>query len=76
MTSIVVHFPEGSKEFRLPAEPLKAGDVIWDAGARYRVVHVAHDDSARPAVTVERDSEDIGDLLTSERGGIVLSPVD
>ena len=76
MTSIVVHFPEGSKEFGLPAEPLKAGDVIWHEGARYRVVHVGDEDGARPSVTVERDSEDIGDLLTSERGGIVLFPVD
>jgi hypothetical protein len=28
------------------------------------------------SITVELDSEDIGDLLGSERGGIVLVPAD
>jgi hypothetical protein len=73
MSSVVVHFPDGSREFRFPPEPLKEGDVIWHEGARYRVLHVTSDGDS-PAVTVERESDDIGDLLRSEQGGIVLVP--
>jgi hypothetical protein len=76
MSSVVVHFPDGSREFRFPQEPLKEGDIIWHAGERYRVVHVTTDDGDNPAVTVEPASEDLGDLLSSERGGIQLVPVD
>jgi hypothetical protein len=76
MGSVVVHFPDGVKEFRYPPEPLKEGDLIWHEGERYRVLHVTSDDGAGPSVTVERESDDIGDLLRSERGGITLDPVD
>lgn len=76
MSSVTVHFPDGSREFRFPTEMLKEGDVIWHEGERYRVIHVASDDRDHPAVTVELDSDDIGDLLGSERGGIQLVPVD
>ena len=74
--SVVVHFPDGNREFRYPPEPLKEGDVIWHEGERYRVIHVASDNGSRPSVTVELDSEDMGDLLGSERGGIQLVPID
>jgi hypothetical protein len=76
MSSVVVHFPNGSKEFRFPPEPLKEGDVIWHEGARYRVLHVASHDGESPSVTVEREPDNIGDLLRSEHGGIRLVPVD
>jgi hypothetical protein len=76
MSSVVVHFPDGSREFRYPTEPLKEGDIIWHEGTTYRVLSVTDDESGRPAVTVEPDSEDLGDLLDSERGGIQLVPVD
>jgi hypothetical protein len=72
---VVVHFPDGSKEFRYPAEPLKAGDVVWHEGERYRVLQVSTD-ADTTSVTVELDSEDIGNLLSSERGGIVLIPAE
>jgi hypothetical protein len=75
MKSVVVHFPDGSREFRYPSEPLKEGDVIWHEGQRYRVIHVAIGEDT-PSVTVERDADDMGDLLGSERGGIQLVPVD
>ena len=75
MSSVVIHFPDGSREFRFPEEPLEVGTVVWHAGERYRVIHVANDDG-RSAVTVEPDTEDIGDLLSSERGGILLVPLD
>lgn len=76
MSAVVVHFPDGSREFRFPAEPLKEGDVIWHEGERYHVIHVASDDPDRPVVTVELEPEDLGDTLGSERGGIALVPLD
>ena len=75
MSPFVVRFPDGSKEFRFPEKMLEAGDVIWHEGERYRVVHVTTDDG-NSSVTVELDSEDLGDLLNSERGGIQLVPID
>lgn len=76
MSSVTVHFPDGSREFRFPTEMLKEGDVVWHEGERYRVIHVASDDQDHHTATVELDSDDIGDLLGSERGGIQLVPVD
>ena len=71
-----MHFPDGSREFRYPDEPLEEGDVIWHEGQRYRVLHVGTDEGGNHVVTVEPDSEDLEDLLDSERGGIVLAPAD
>jgi len=76
MSALVVHFPDGNREFRYPSEPPEEGDVIWHEGQRYRVIHVATEDGNMGSVTVELDSEDIGDLLKSERGGLVLVPLD
>lgn len=75
MNSVVVHFPDGSREFRYPPTPLKDGDIVWHEGKRYRVIHVSSE-GTRATVTVELDSDDVGGLLDSERGGIVLVPLD
>ena len=72
---MIVHFPDGSREFRYPQEPLEEGDVIWHEGQGYRVIHVSGDDGSA-SVTVELDSDELGDLLKSERGGIQLVPVE
>ena len=76
MSSVVVRFPDGSREFRFPEKMLEIGDVVWHDGERYRVVHVAGDDEDRPVVTVEPEPDDLGDILRSERGGVELVPVD
>jgi hypothetical protein len=76
VSAFVVHFPDGTREFRYPPKPLEDGDVIWHEGQRYRVIHVATNDGNMSSITVELDSEDIGDLLGSERGGLVLVPAD
>jgi hypothetical protein len=76
MSSVVVRFPDGSREFRFPESGLKEGDVIWHDGQRYRVVHVGSEDGEQPIATVEPESDDLGDLLQSERGAIELVPVD
>ena len=76
MSSVVVRFPDGSREFRFPEKMLEVGDVVWHDGERYRVVHVAGDEDDRPVVTVEPDSDELGDTLRSERGGVELVRVD
>jgi hypothetical protein len=48
--------------------------VVWHEGQRYRVIHIATENGNMASVTVELDSEDMGDLLRSERGGVVLVP--
>jgi hypothetical protein len=75
MTSVViVHFPDGNREFRYPSSMLERGDVLSYDGERYRVVDVMADGD-RHSVRVELDSDDLGDLIRSERGAIELEPV-
>lgn len=71
MGSMVVRFPDGSKEFRYPEKMLVEGDVVWHDGERFRVVSVSSDEKDSAVVIVEADSG-IGDLLRSEEGSIHL----
>jgi hypothetical protein len=75
MSSVVVRFPDGSREFRFPEKMLEVGDVVWHDGEPFRVVHVTGDDDT-PVVTVEPESDELGDILRSERGGVELMPVE
>ena len=72
MPSVVVRFPDGEKEFRFPEEELSEGDIIAHDGERYRVVSVAARGESAQTVTVERDEG----VLGSERGAIVLAPIE
>jgi hypothetical protein len=72
MSSMVVRFPDGSREFRFPEKALQEGDPIWHDGERYRVLSVTSDDAGRAVVTVEPQSDDIGVLLRSEEGAVRL----
>jgi hypothetical protein len=72
MPSVIVHFPDGSKEFRYPENGLKEGDEISHAGSRFRVVSVSAD-GERHSVTVVASSPDgLVDLLRSEDGALEL----
>ncbi len=73
--SIVVYFPDGTKEFRYPSRPIVEGDVIWHARTRYRVISVVDDEGRPLTVTVEPDSDELGDILRSEKGGLELVPI-
>ena len=74
--SFVINFPDGSKEFLYPARPLEVGDLVWHDGVRYRVLAIAEEDGRPLTATVEPDTEDLGDILQSERGGALeLVPV-
>ena len=71
MSSVVIQFPDGSKEFRYPAETIEEGDRLWHDGEAFRVLAIS-DGAGGAQITVELDSTDLGDLLSSERGGVVL----
>lgn len=75
MSYLVVHFPDGSRDFHYPPRALEEGDAIWHEGQRYRVVSVSSDED-RVTVIVEPDSDDLPDMLRSEEGGIHLVPVE
>jgi hypothetical protein len=72
MPSVIVHFPDGSKEFRYPENGLEEGDVISHAGSRFRVVSVNVDGDRQSVTVVAANPDDLTDLLTSEEGSIEL----
>jgi anti-anti-sigma factor len=74
--SLIVYFPDGTKEFPYPLQPLAEGDVVWHDGERYRVLSVLQEDGRPLTVTVEPDSEKLGDIFRSERGGLRLVPLE
>lgn len=61
MSSVVVHFPDGRREFRYPAEKLKDGDVIWYDGERYRVIGTSLDDRGNAVAIVEPVPDGLAD---------------
>jgi len=73
MASIVVRFPDGTKEFRFPEPMLEENDILWHAGERFRSVNT--DGAEQAVVTVEPDSG-IGDVLRSEDGATRVTPLD
>lgn len=75
MSSIYVRFPDGTREFLYPSRELKEGETIWHDGTRYRVLSIAQNDGRPLNVTVELETEDLGDLLSSEEGALRLVPV-
>jgi hypothetical protein len=75
-SSIIVYFPDGTREFVYPANPLGEGDVIWHDGARYRILAITQNDGRPQTATVEPDTDDLGALLTSEEGALRLVPVE
>jgi hypothetical protein len=72
--SLIVRFPDGSKEYRYPKKVLVVGDVIWHDGARFRVLNVGSDGGTDFA-TVELAEGGVGDLLRSEEGAIHLEEI-
>jgi len=72
--SLVVRFPDGSKEFRYPSKALADGDIVWHNGERFRVIDVGSEDGESDFATVERES-DLSDLLRSEEGAIHLEEI-
>ena len=73
MASVVVRFPDGTKEFRFPETMLEENDILWHAGERFRSVNT--DGAEQAVVTVEPDSG-IGGVLRSEDGVTRVTPLD
>jgi hypothetical protein len=76
MSSIIVNFPDGTREFVYPANPLNEGDVIWHDGGRYRILSIVQNDGRPQTATVEPETDGLGSLLTSEEGALRLVPVE
>ena len=64
-TSLVVRFPDGTKQFRFPNQMPEAGDALWHDGEHYRVISVSADENGAWSLVVESDSS-TGDILASE----------
>jgi hypothetical protein len=73
--SIYVRFPDGTREFLYPSRELEEGDSIWHDGTRYRVLSIAQTDGQPYTVTVEPETDSLGDLLRSEEGAVRLVSV-
>jgi hypothetical protein len=72
MSSILIQFPDGAKEFRWPADGLNQGDTIWHDGQAYRVLSVHTEESGPAHATVDPVPRNLGDVLKSEEGAIRL----
>ena len=75
MDSILIRFPDGTKEFRFPGKPIVEGDTIWHDGEHWRVIKISPDGGHRDVAIVERASDDLSDLLVSEEGAVRLELV-
>ena len=75
MDAVVIRFPDGTKEFRFPGQPLLEGDIVWHDGKRWRVVSLAADSAGHDVATVEIASDEVTDMLRSEEGAIRLEPL-
>ena len=69
MSSFLLRFPDGEREYRY-GRSIAEGDAVLHDGQRYRVVSVSSDARGRAVVTVEPDSESLGDVLRSEEGAL------
>jgi hypothetical protein len=70
--SVIVRFPDGSKEFRYPEKGLEEGDVISHGGSRYRVVSVETDGDRHNVIVAAAEPDGLIDLLRSEEGAVEL----
>lgn len=59
-STVVMHFPDGSREFRLPTQLPDVGDFVWRDGHRYRVARVDADQAGAPVVTLDGEFDVLG----------------
>jgi hypothetical protein len=62
VSSILIRFPAGTREFLYPSRELTEGDHIWHDGTRYRILSIVQKDGRPHTVTVEPASDELGDL--------------
>lgn len=75
MSSIVIRFPDGTREYVYTGRDVVAGDRIWHDGEHWTVLAVSSDDGGPQRATVELESDDLTDVLRSEKGAIELGPL-
>ena len=76
MTSILIRFPDGTREFLYPSRELKEGDHIWHDGVRYRILSLVENDGRPMTANVEPVTDELGELMRSEEGALALAPAD
>jgi hypothetical protein len=52
-TSLVVRFPDGTKQYRFPTQMPEAGVALWHGGERYRMISVSADGNGASSLVVE-----------------------
>lgn len=72
MSTIIIRFPDGTREYRYTGRDVQEGDVIWHDGQEWKVLAVISNDGRPQTATVELDSDDLIDTLRSETGAIEL----
>lgn len=72
MSTIIIRFPDGTREYRYTGRDVQEGDVIWHDGQEWKVLAVISNDGRPQTATVELDSDDLIDTLRSEKGTIEL----
>jgi hypothetical protein len=76
MTSIIVRFPDGAKEFVYTEKDLQEGDLLWHDGEAYRVVSISKDGDAVAIVERVSDEETVtGAQDASDQGGDISSEI-
>ncbi len=75
MSTIIIRFPDGTREHRYTGRDVVEGDRIWHDGQHWRVLAVVSNYGGPQTATVEPDSDELTDLLQSEKGAIELGPV-
>ena len=63
MGTIVVRFPDGSREHRYTGRDVVEGDRAWHDGEHWRVLAVVSNERGQQTATVELDSDELTDLL-------------
>jgi hypothetical protein len=75
MTLVLLHFPDGTREFRYGRKPPRAGNLVVHLGERYRIVTVEWTSYGDHVVTVtpEASSSSAHDADTTDRLGLVAA---
>jgi hypothetical protein len=76
VNSILIRFPDGTREFLYPSRELKEGDHVWHDGTRYRILSLVQNDGQPVTAMVEPVTDELEDLMRSEEGALVLAPAD
>jgi hypothetical protein len=75
LSTIIIRFPDGTREYRYTGRSVEQGDVIWHDGEQWTVLAVVSNDGGPQTATVELNSDGLIDKLQSEKGAVELGPL-